>query len=160
MAGRAHILVAVELFNVFSFVVGVPGVRLAKAVVSNQGLHGNGVVFSQPIGRATWGWDDVPLHAQPLMFAGIEERLGVILRAMTTANLLETLSECVEFAFRNAAPSSPDDVVVQQATDRAKLLLPPSHSEDVEELRPFMLALVGLARQSANTRLSTPDSGE
>lgn len=141
------VIAVVELFNVYPFAVRLQGLRLERPVVFNQGLQGETPTFSEPRGSVQWHWNDVPLHAQPLMFTGVRERFNAIMQSMVLGDLLRILGECVAAAVRESEADTDDDAVVALAMDKAAQVLPTSGG-DIESFRDTAKALVAAIRSA------------
>lgn len=145
-----EVLVIVELFNTMPFVVRLPGLRLPRAACYIQGVKGEEpLIGTMPI-APSWTWNDIPEHAQPLMFAGFEERLGTILQTRALAEVIEVAKEVFEIAVAERGEAATDEELTTTAkVALAEYLLKPEQKSAVEEALTMLVAVYRAAKDSA-----------
>jgi hypothetical protein len=108
-------LVIVELFNTLPFVARLPGLGLGKAAYFIQGVKGEKPIRGDMLAQPAWSWDDIPEHAQPLMFSGVQKRLGDILRTRAIAESLEAAREVFTDALHQCGADASDEDILRCA---------------------------------------------
>jgi hypothetical protein len=152
----SDVLVVVELFNAFPYVVRLPGLEIQQAVVFVQGIQGEDPFIGFPSIVPTWSWAKVPLHGQPQMFKELEARLAPLIETMQYSDLLRMACESAGVTVLDAAPTDSIDEMTNAAFAKLQKAVPSVSSTDTA-LRDFVRAMVTHVHESRDASTPTPD---
>jgi hypothetical protein len=150
-----NVLVLIEFFNTLPFVARLPGLELSKPQYYVQGIKGEDPLRGEMRAAPQWTWGDVPENALPIMFAGVEERIGHILRTRQAMEYLQVAAELFGRALQECTASATDAQILERA--RCQLTGWGLSDEKFKTLDAVLVAL--LADFRANTEPSTSQEG-